>query len=65
MPSLTCGCDIFPTIECASLATQEDLLCDECRQYDGSNNTHIAMGNGSPLRHQTAFDMFISSLDIT
>jgi len=56
MPSLTCGCDIFPKIECASLATQEDLLCDECRRYDGSNNTHMAATNSSS-KHRTIFDL--------
>lgn len=31
-PPLTCACDAFPPpFTCAALPTQEDLLCDTCR----------------------------------
>lgn len=29
----TCICDVFEGHDCLHTATQEDLLCDSCREY--------------------------------
>lgn len=44
-----CLCDVFhgEDTDCAARATQEDLLCDDCRAYDESVKTvfrHIKEG---------------------
>lgn len=47
-PSLaTCQCSVMTKHSCGALATQEDLLCDQCRAFrsptsSGEQNMHLA-----------------------
>lgn len=47
MTDLSCACSVWPDMPCTSPATQEDLLCDACRQMKGSRAGYMHL---SPMK---------------
>lgn len=51
MADVTCGCELLlwaggAVARCLRKATQEDMLCDECREGKGLNVIHLGYPGG-------------------